>query len=173
MKTENIEQKLRDYYHEIKNKSAQTETAEDFDYNLIARYIDGIATPEEIVQLEKQAESNEELEILLQTITSQNPGEISQRPTSSVKFQIPNSKQKILKFFCLSKPTAISFLRCAACLFIIVTGSFFIIKKINSSSETDESQITLRSVTLPTNIYQPPITNKCDKISFQEKTNNN
>ena len=72
MKTENIEQKLRDYYHEIKNKSVQAEIAEDIDDNLIARYIEGIATPEEIVQVEKYAESNEQIKRLLQILTTQD-----------------------------------------------------------------------------------------------------
>ena len=170
MKTENIEQKLRDYYHEIKSISAQTEIAEDIDDNLIARYIEGTATPDEIVQLEKHAEANEQIKILLQILTTQ---ELNEETTHHLyegdgqKGQAgSNFKRQISNFFCLSHPTTFSILRCAVCLVIIATGSIFIVGKIKPSCETDAPQITLRGGPSSTNIYQLPITNKNDKADY-------
>ncbi len=159
MKTDNIEQQLRDYYRDLKDQPSQTVVSDDIDDNLIARYIEGTATPEEIEKIESQANTNDKLKLLLQILTSQNPVEIPQLPISSVKRQISN-------FFCLSHPTSISFLRCAACFVIIVTGSIFIIGKLKLSSNTSKPQITLRGGTSSTNIYQLPITNKNDKADF-------
>ena len=165
MKTDNTEQKLRDYYREMKNQPAQAGIAEDIDDNLIARYIEGTAMPEEIAQLEKQAESNEEIKILLQTLSRQDLSEEYRSQKSNI--------HQTSNIFSFSRYQSMTLFCCAACLLIMVTGSFFIIKKINSSSETAGPQITLRGVTPPTNIYRAAITNKDDEISFQEKTNNN
>jgi len=160
MKTENIEQKLRDYYQEMKNQPSQTEMSEDIDNNMIARYIEGTASPEEIVQLEKQAESNKNIKILLQTPPIQALSEEDQ----SQKL----NKHLISKIFCCHR-LRFTLLGCAACLVIIFTGSFFVIKKINSSSETPEPHYLFRGISPLTNANQQPTTNKVEEISSQEK----
>jgi len=191
MKTENIEQQLRDYYRDLKEQPSQTVVSEDIDDNLIARYIEGTATPEEIVQLEKHAETNEEIKILLQTLATQDLNEEITphltnvaHPEYSPREGVPacsayagegrggsnfkGQRSKVLNFFCLSHLKAISFLRCAACLAIIVTGSVFIVGKLKSSSNTSKPQITLRGGPSSTNAYQLPITNKNDKVAFKK-----
>ena len=163
MKTENIEQKLRDYYQEIKNQPSQTGMSEDIDNNMIARYIEGTALPEEIVQLEKQAESNENIKILLQTLPIQDLSEEDQNQKSN------KHKHRISKIFCCHRLRSTTLFCCAACLVIIFTGSFFVIKKLNSSSETPEPQYLFRGISPLTNVNQHPPTNKVEGISFQEK----
>ncbi len=173
MKTENIEQKLRDYYQEMKNQPSQTEMSEDIDNNMIARYIEDSASPEEIVKLEKQAESNENLKKLLQTLPIQD---LSEEITPHLcKGGVPkgrgssNFKNRISKILGCHRLRFMTFLGCAACLVIIFTGSFFVIKKINSPSEVPEPQYLFRGISPLTNINQQPTTNKMEKISFQEK----
>ena len=151
MKTEDLEQKLHDYYREMRNQSVMQPEDEDIDDNMLARYIEGIASPEEIRKIETLLETNKQLKTILQILTSENLYE--ERQTSS-----------FLNIFFLSNPITTSIFRCAACLVIIVAGSFFIAGKIKSSSETSESQITLRGVTSPTNTCQQIKTNKNDKV---------
>jgi len=158
MKTSNIEQQLRDYYREKKNEQLPTATPETIDDNLIARYIEGTASFEEVEELETHAKTNAELKMLLQTLTSTEPAEPR---VSSFKFQISN-------IFSFSKPQTMILLRCAACLLIIVTGSFFIVKKIKSTSETAGPQITLRGVIASNTVSRLPTTNKNDKVNFKK-----
>ena len=163
MKTENLEQKLRDYYQEMKNQPSQMDMSEDIDNNMIARYIEGTASPEEIVKLEKQAESNENIKILLQTLPIQDLSEESQSQKAN--------KHRIANIFCSHRLRITRLLGCAACLAIIFTSSIFVINKMNSSSEPPEPQYLFRGIAPSTNINQKPSTNKVDEISFQEKTN--
>jgi len=168
MKTENIEQKLRDYYHEMKNHPSQTKVSEDIDDNMVARYIEGTASLEEIALLEKQSASNEKLKILLQTLSMQN---LSNEITPHLyKEGMPerqgdsNFKNQISKFFCCHRCLRFTkLLGCAACLVIIFTGSFFVIKKLNSPSEVPEPQYLFRGISplTNTNINLNPKYNKC------------
>ena len=149
MKTDNIEQQLRDCYREMKNKPSQTTTPEDIDYNMIARYVDGTSTPEEIEEIEICKKTDNEFRMLLQILTS-----------NKLKF-----KFRILNFFSFSRPITISILSLAAS-FIIVTGSFYLAEKINPSPEAEVQQIILRGVTPSTTNCQPSITNKDEKVNF-------
>jgi len=159
MKTENLEQKLHDYYREMRNQPTMP-PEDDIDDNMLARYIEGIASPEEVRKIETLSETNKQLKTILQTLTSQDLNEEHQTQSANVKRQTSS----FLNLSSLSKHTAISILSCAACLVIIITGSFFIAGKIKSSPETSESQITLRGVTASTNVYQLQITNKNDNV---------
>ncbi len=152
MKTNNIEQQLHDYYRDQKTNPPQSKTPDDIDYNLIARYVEGSATPEEIEKIETQAETNDELRMLSQTLTSTD---------KEVKFQTSN-------IFSFSHPMPLTLLCCAAAI-IIFAGSFFIVKKIHSSLEADGQKIVLRGATSSTTVSQQPTTNKEEKVNSEKQ----
>jgi len=149
MKTDNIEQQLRDYYREMKNTPSQTITPEDIDYNLIAKYVERTSTPEEIEEIEIREKTDNEFRMLLQILTS-----------NKLKF-----KFRILNFFSLSHPMGITILSLAASL-IIITGSFYLVEKLNSSPEAEVQEIILRGIASPTNDCHPPATNKTEKTTL-------
>lgn len=126
MKKDNIKQQLSDYYRKIKNKSLQTTISEDdIDDNLIAKYVEETATPEEIKQLKKQAETNDELRILLQDINSTE---------QDIKSRFSTSKNSFLKIFSFPRPQIVKLIPLAACITIIITGYFFISSNQDSDS---------------------------------------
>ncbi len=151
MKTDNIEQMLRDYYREIKNKPSQTNQLEDVDYNLVAKYVDGIATPEESEKIKSRAEEDINLKMTLDVLTSNK---------RSFKF-------RILHFFSFTHPVTITFLSIAAS--IIVACSFCVIEKINLpvKAKAPEPELILRGITSSTKHCQSSTTNKSEKIDIK------
>ncbi|MHA1575088.1 MAG: hypothetical protein ACTSXL_02985 [Alphaproteobacteria bacterium] len=129
MKTKNIDKQLRDYYHEKKNEKVSKEPLEEIDDNLIARYIEGGATTEEILKVEIAKKSDEELKMLLESVDSIN------RNTKA------KNKPKISNIFSFSHPQAVKLFQIAACLTILLTGILFFIK-----SDSSDQPILLRGV---------------------------
>ena len=70
--------------------------------------------------------------------------------------------------FCCNCFRSAKLLGCAACLVIIFTGSFFVIKKLNSSCETPEPQYLFRGIAPLTNLNQQPTTNKSEETVLQK-----
>jgi len=161
MKTENLEQKLHDYYRKIRIQTGAPQEDEGIDDNMLARYMEGTASPDEVSKIESLAETNEQLKILLQTLKSYDFNEEHQTQSTNINRQ----SSYFLNIFRLHKSTTMSIVRCAACLIVIIVGSVFIAEKLKLSSEKSKPEVIFRGVTSPTNSCRQIETNKNDKVN--------